>query len=96
MGRTFLYPTGGPQHHDECAGRCGKGYRHNRRHRIGVIGVFVPQDPHADDKLIHFEKAKPSVIVSHELALMEAPDAYKHFDNRDRGWTKVVLHPHAA
>jgi glutathione-independent formaldehyde dehydrogenase len=100
---------------------------------IGVIGVFVPQDPHAEDKLakkgqiafdfgkfwfkgqkmgtgqcnvkaynrrlrdlIHFEKANPSIIVSHELSLIEAPDAYKHFDNRDKGWTKVVLHPHAA
>jgi glutathione-independent formaldehyde dehydrogenase len=100
---------------------------------IGVIGVFVPQDPHAEDKLarkgqiafdfgkfwfkgqkmgtgqcnvkaynrrlrdlIHFDKADPSIIVSHELPLAEAPDAYKHFDNRDKGWTKVILHPHAA
>lgn len=36
-------------------------------------------------------KAKPSFIVSHELSLEEAPDAYKHFDARDKGWTKVVL-----
>lgn len=100
---------------------------------IGVIGVFVPQDPHADDKLakkgqiafdfgkfwfkgqrigtgqcnvkaynrrlcdlIHHGKAKPSVIVSHELPLSKAPDAYKHFDDRDAGWTKVILHPQAA
>jgi glutathione-independent formaldehyde dehydrogenase len=98
---------------------------------IGVIGVFVPQDPGAEDKLakkgqiafdfgkfwfkgqkmgtgqcnvkaynrrlmdlIHHGKAKPSVIVSHELALDQAPDAYKHFDDRDEGWTKVILHPH--
>ena len=26
-------------------------------------------------------------------ALDEAPDAYKHFDERDKGWTKVILHP---
>ncbi|HZZ15966.1 MAG TPA: glutathione-independent formaldehyde dehydrogenase [Candidatus Sulfotelmatobacter sp.] len=100
---------------------------------IGVIGVFVPQDPHADDKLakkgqiafdfgkfwfkgqkigtgqcnvkaynrrlcdlIHYGKANPSVIVSHELPLTKAPEAYKHFDDRDEGWTKVILHPHAA
>ena len=100
---------------------------------IGVIGVFVPQDPGADDKLakkgemafdfgkfwfkgqkmgtgqcnvkaynrrlrdlIHHGNANPSMIVSHELALEEAPNAYKHFDNRDPGWTKVILHPHAA
>jgi threonine dehydrogenase-like Zn-dependent dehydrogenase len=44
-------------------------------------------------KLIEVGKAKPSFIVSHELSLDEAPDAYKHFDNRDDGWTKVVLRP---
>jgi glutathione-independent formaldehyde dehydrogenase len=100
---------------------------------IGVIGVFIPKDPGADDKLakkgqlafdfgkfwfkgqkmatgqcnvkaynrnlrdlIHHGKANPSLIISHELPLEEAPAAYKHFDNRDEGWTKVVLHPNAA
>jgi threonine dehydrogenase-like Zn-dependent dehydrogenase len=43
--------------------------------------------------LIHADRAKPSWIVSHELALDEAPEAYKHFDARDNGWTKVILHP---
>ena len=97
---------------------------------IGVVGVFIPQDPGADDKLakkgqlafdfgkfwfkgqkmgtgqcnvkaynrrlrdlIHQGKANPSLIISHELSLDEAPNAYKHFDNRDKGWTKVILHP---
>jgi threonine dehydrogenase-like Zn-dependent dehydrogenase len=46
--------------------------------------------------LIHHGKATPSMIISHELSLEEAPDAYKHFDNRDMGWTKVILHPNAA
>ncbi len=100
---------------------------------IGVVGVFIPKDPGADDKLakvgqiafdfgkfwfkgqkmgtgqcnvkaynrrladlIHHGKANPSVIISHELPLEQAPDAYKHFDNRDEGWTKVILHPNAA
>jgi glutathione-independent formaldehyde dehydrogenase len=40
-------------------------------------------------------KAKPSFVVSHELPLQEAPDAYRHFDARDNGWTKVVLRPSA-
>jgi glutathione-independent formaldehyde dehydrogenase len=98
---------------------------------LGVVGVFVPEDKKASDKmakkgqiafdlgeffsrgqhmgtgqanvkaynrylarLIHAGRAKPSWIVSHELALDEAPDAYKHFDHRDDGWTKVILHPH--
>ncbi|EEF57815.1 glutathione-independent formaldehyde dehydrogenase [Pedosphaera parvula] len=97
---------------------------------IGVVGVFMPEDPGAADELakhgkiafdfgkffekglhmgtgqanvkaynrylrdlIHQERAKPSWIVSHELALDEAADGYKHFDARDKGWTKVILHP---
>jgi threonine dehydrogenase-like Zn-dependent dehydrogenase len=42
--------------------------------------------------LISAGKARPSLIVSHELSLDEAP-CYKHFDARDRGWTKVLLKP---
>lgn len=95
---------------------------------IGVVGVFVPQDPEPQDPLykegeIVFDhglfwfkgqhigtgqcnvkaynrqlrdlisrgRAKPSFLVSHEVPLKEAPNAYKHFDARDDGWTKVVL-----
>ena len=43
--------------------------------------------------LISERKANPSFIVSHDLPLERAPDAYKHFDARETGWTKVVLHP---
>jgi threonine dehydrogenase-like Zn-dependent dehydrogenase len=97
---------------------------------LGVVGVFVPEDPGAPDDLarhgqvafdygtfwfkdqrmgsgqcpvkrynrqlrdlIHVGKAKPSWLVSHQLLLTSAPDAYEHFDRRDRGWTKVVLSP---
>lgn len=100
---------------------------------IGVVGVFIPQDPGSPDELykegkiafdyglswfkgqkigsgqapvkrynrqlaelIHQDKAKPSFIVSHELSLDEAPDGYKHFDNREDGWTKAVLKPGKA
>lgn len=45
--------------------------------------------------LIHAGRATPSKIISHRLQLDEAPDAYKHFDDRDAGWTKVVLKPAA-
>jgi glutathione-independent formaldehyde dehydrogenase len=44
-------------------------------------------------ELIHEDKARPSFLVSHELPLDAAPDAYRHFDARDDGWTKVVLKP---
>ena len=97
---------------------------------IGVVGVFLPQDPQSKDplakkgklafdfgqfwvkgqkvatgqanvkaynrklcNLIEVGKAKPSWIVSHELPLEQAPDAYKSFDERKPGWTKVVLKP---
>ncbi|MGZ4480420.1 MAG: hypothetical protein ACXVW2_17525 [Nocardioidaceae bacterium] len=43
--------------------------------------------------LVAAGKAKPSWVVSHELPLDKAPEGYEHFDRRDQGWTKVVLHP---
>jgi len=43
--------------------------------------------------LIIAGKAEPGFIVSKELPLKEAPDAYQKFDNREDGYTKVLLHP---
>ncbi|MGB9282109.1 MAG: glutathione-independent formaldehyde dehydrogenase [Pseudonocardiaceae bacterium] len=40
-------------------------------------------------------RATPSLIVSHELPLDQAPEAYDQFDKRVAGWTKVLLHPAA-
>lgn len=97
---------------------------------IGVVGVFLPEDPGAKDKLakegklafdygklwfkgqrigngqanvkaynrnlsklIEAGRAQPSQIISHELSLDEAPEAYKQFDKRADGWTKVILKP---
>jgi glutathione-independent formaldehyde dehydrogenase len=99
---------------------------------LGVVGVFVPEDPKPADKLmkkgelafdfgmffhkglqmgtgqapvkaynrqlcrlIAAGKAKPSFLISHELPLDKAPDAYGHFGARHKGWTKVVLKPAA-
>jgi threonine dehydrogenase-like Zn-dependent dehydrogenase len=98
--------------------------------RIGVVGVFVPEDPSAQDdlakegkfafdfgtfffkgqamgtgqanvkqynrglrNLIHRGKVQPSVIVSQELSLDQAAEGYQRFDDREDGWTKVLLHP---
>jgi glutathione-independent formaldehyde dehydrogenase len=100
---------------------------------IGVVGVYVPQDPGASsggakEGRIGFEfgtlfqkgqrvgtgqcpvkrynevlrdliiagKATPSLLVSHEIALEDAPDAYEKFDKRIDGYTKVLLHPAGA
>ena len=46
--------------------------------------------------LISSGKAKTSSIISHEISLYDAPEAYKHFDDRDNGWTKVILKPEMA
>ena len=99
---------------------------------IGVIGVYVPQDPAAANDaakegrisfnfgqlfskgqrigtgqapvkrynrqlrdLIIEGRATPSFLVSHELPLDQAPQAYERFDQRQDGWTKVLLHPAA-
>ncbi|MFE7200224.1 glutathione-independent formaldehyde dehydrogenase [Pseudonocardia alni] len=43
--------------------------------------------------LIAEDKITPSWIVSHNLTLDQAPEAYQHFDAREDGWTKVVLNP---
>jgi glutathione-independent formaldehyde dehydrogenase len=43
--------------------------------------------------LIIAGQAKPSFLVSHRLPLVDAPDAYRHYDRREEGWTKVVLQP---
>ncbi len=46
-------------------------------------------------ELIHHGRASPSQIISHSLKLEQGPEAYKHFDARDEGWTKVILKPAA-
>ncbi len=46
--------------------------------------------------LIIAGRASPSMIVSHELELTEAPMGYDNFDKRVDGWTKVLLHPTSA
>jgi glutathione-independent formaldehyde dehydrogenase len=46
--------------------------------------------------LIITGRATPSLLVSHELALTEAPAAYEKFDQRTDGYTKVLLHPAAT
>lgn len=43
--------------------------------------------------LIIAGKAEPGFIVSKELPLDEAPDAYQKFDDREDGYSKVLLHP---
>ncbi|GAB3269705.1 glutathione-independent formaldehyde dehydrogenase [Arthrobacter pigmenti] len=46
--------------------------------------------------LIAGDKVKPSWIVSQEIPLTDAADAYRNFDERNDGWTKVVIKPELA
>ena len=43
--------------------------------------------------LIIAGKAKPSIVVSHNVALDDVAEAYDKFDKRIDGYTKVLLHP---
>ncbi|KAJ3974341.1 hypothetical protein EV361DRAFT_895227 [Lentinula raphanica] len=43
--------------------------------------------------LIVSGRAKPSFVVSHNLSLDSAAEAYEKFDKRIDGYTKVLLHP---
>ncbi|KAJ5161590.1 hypothetical protein N7492_006982 [Penicillium capsulatum] len=43
--------------------------------------------------LIIAGKAKPSFVVSHEIAIEDAEVAYHKFDKREDGYTKVLIHP---
>lgn len=43
--------------------------------------------------LIIAGRATPSFVVSNEVPLEQAPDAYEKFDKRIEGYTKVILHP---
>ena len=43
--------------------------------------------------LIIAGRAKPSFVVSHQVSLDDAPDAYDKFDKRVEGYTKVILNP---
>lgn len=45
--------------------------------------------------LIIAGRAKPSFVVSKEVPLDDAPDAYARFDRREDGYSKVVLKPAA-
>jgi len=43
--------------------------------------------------LIIAGRARPSFVVSHRIPLQRAPEAYRKFDRREEGWTKVLLKP---
>jgi glutathione-independent formaldehyde dehydrogenase len=61
--------------------------------RMGVGQCNVKRYNRQLRDLIITGRATPSFVVSHELPLEQAPNAYEKFDKRIEGYTKVVLHP---
>lgn len=43
--------------------------------------------------LIIAGKANPSFVVSRRVPLSDAAEAYRRFDDREEGWTKIILDP---
>jgi glutathione-independent formaldehyde dehydrogenase len=62
-------------------------------HRLGTGQTNVKRYNRYLRDLITAGRASPSFVVSHELPLDEAPEAYEKFDKRVDGYTKVILHP---
>ena len=61
--------------------------------RLGTGQCNVKQyNAHLRD-LIIAGRAEPSFVVSNEVPLDDAIDAYRKFDQRVEGYTKVILHP---
>jgi glutathione-independent formaldehyde dehydrogenase len=66
-----------------------------RGHRIGTGQANVKRYNRQLRDMIIEGRAKPSFVVSHDVGLDKAPEAYDKFDKRIEGYTKVVLHPAA-
>jgi glutathione-independent formaldehyde dehydrogenase len=61
--------------------------------RMGTGQADVKTYAHHLRDLIIAGRAEPSFVVSKQLPLDQAPDAYARFDKREEGYSKVLLHP---
>ncbi|MFF2376871.1 glutathione-independent formaldehyde dehydrogenase [Streptomyces xiamenensis] len=100
LGVVGLYvpaDPGGPSEsakHGELLFKMGRFFEKGLRMGTGQANVKAYNRQLRD--MIVAGRATPSFLVSHRLPLSEAPDAYQHFDQRDDGWTKVLLKPAMA
>lgn len=60
---------------------------------MGTGQADAKQYAHPLRDLIIAGRAEPGFIVSKELPLEDAPDAYERFDKREEGYSKVLLQP---
>lgn len=97
LGVPGLYVPSDPGGVDEAAKRgqllVSIGKLFEKGLRVGTGQANVKRYNRQLRDLITAGRAKPSFVVSHELGLGQAPDAYRKFDRRIDGYTKVILHP---
>lgn len=97
IGVPGLYVPADPGGVDEHARRgllqLAIGRLFEKGHRLGTGQCNVKRYNRQLRDLIIAGRAKPGFVVSHELPLEAASDAYEKFDKRINGYTKVILHP---
>lgn len=97
LGIPGLYVPSDPGGPDESAKQglllvaIGKMFEKGQRMGTGQCNVKRYNRQLRD--LIIAGRATPSFVVSHEIPLDQAPQAYEKFDKRIEGYTKVILHP---
>ncbi|GAA1672254.1 glutathione-independent formaldehyde dehydrogenase [Streptomyces yatensis] len=100
LGVPGLYVPSDPGAPDEHAKRgqllVSIGRMFEKGQRMGTGQCNVKRYNRQLRDLIIAGRARPSFVVSHELPLDQAPQAYEKFDKRVEGYTKVVLHPALA
>jgi len=97
LGVPGLYVPSDPGAPDDAAKRgqllVSIGRMFEKGLRMGTGQCNVKRYNHYLRDLITSGRAEPSFVVSHEVPLEEAPDAYQKFDKRIDGYTKVILKP---
>ncbi|WP_431728405.1 glutathione-independent formaldehyde dehydrogenase [Verrucosispora sp. TAA-831] len=96
VGLYLAHDPGAPDAHSgrgELLFKMGKFFEKGLRMGTGQANVKAYNEYLRN--LIVAGRAKPSFVVSKELPLDAAPEAYQRFDRREEGYSKVVLKPAA-
>lgn len=97
IGVVGLYLPSDPGAPNESAGRGELLFRVGRYfekgQKMGTGQADAKQYAHQLRDMIIAGRAEPSFVVSQQLPLSAAPDAYARFDKREEGYTKVLLQP---
>jgi len=97
IGVVGLYLPSDPGAPDEHSAKGELLYRIGRffekGQTMGTGQADVKRYAHQLRDMIVQGRAKPSFVVSKDLPLSQAPDAYARFDKREEGYSKVLLHP---